>query len=145
MALFLFTRNILEGKPIDVFNYGKHTRGFTYIDDIVEGVTRVLDQPASGNVEWSGAKPDPATSAAPYRIYNIGSNSPTQLMRYVELIEENLGRKAELNYLPLQQGDVPDTHADVEDLMRDVGYRPTTSVEVGVGRFVEWYKSYYNA
>jgi UDP-glucuronate 4-epimerase len=144
MALFLFTRNILEGRPIDVFNHGKHTRGFTYIDDIVEGVIRVLDRPAAPNVQWSGAEPDPATSRAPYRIYNIGSNSPTQLMRYIELIEENLGRKAELNMLPLQPGDVPDTHADVEDLMREVGYRPTTPVETGVRRFVEWYKSYYH-
>lgn len=144
MALFLFTRNILEGKPIDVFNYGKHTRGFTYIDDIVEGVMRVLNQPAAANAEWSGADPDPASSAAPYRIYNIGGDAPTQLMRYVELIEESLGKKAELNYLPLQQGDVPDTHADVDDLMRDMGYRPTTPVEVGVRKFVEWYKSYYH-
>jgi UDP-glucuronate 4-epimerase len=144
MALFLFTRNILEGRPIDVFNHGKHTRGFTYIDDIVEGVIRVLDRPAAPNPQWSGAQPDPATSRAPYRIYNIGSNSPTELMRYIELIEENLGRKAELNLLPLQPGDVPDTYADVEDLMSDVGYRPTTPVETGVRRFVEWYKSYYN-
>jgi UDP-glucuronate 4-epimerase len=144
MALFLFTRNILDGRPIDVFNHGKHTRGFTYIDDIVEGVIRVLDRPAAANAQWSGADPDPATSRAPYQIYNIGSNSPTQLMRYIELIEENVGRKAELNLLPLQPGDVPDTHADVEDLMRDVGYRPATPVETGVRRFVEWYKSYYN-
>jgi UDP-glucuronate 4-epimerase len=143
MALFLFTRNILAGKPIDVFNNGKHTRGFTYIDDIVEGVIRILDKPSSGNPEWSGARPDPATSAAPYRIYNIGSNSATQLMRYVELIEQNLGRKAEINFLPLQQGDVPDACADVEHLMNDVGYRPQTPVEVGIARFIEWYKSYY--
>ena len=144
MALFLFTRNIIEGRPIDVFNYGKHTRGFTYIDDIVEGIIRVLDHPAEPNAQWTGAEPDPATSRAPYRIYNIGGSSPTQLMRYIELIEENLGTKAQLNLLPLQPGDVPDTHADVEDLMRDVGYRPDTPVEIGVRRFVEWYKSYYN-
>jgi UDP-glucuronate 4-epimerase len=143
MALFLFTRNILAGKPIDVFNYGKHTRGFTYIDDIVEGVIRVLDRPAQPDSSWSGAAPDPATSRAPYRVYNIGSDSATQLMRYIELIEENLGRKAQMNLLPLQQGDVPDTCADVTDLMRDVGYQPKTPVEVGVKRFVEWYKSYY--
>ena len=143
MALFLFTRNILDDKPIDVFNHGKHTRGFTYIDDIVEGVIRVLDRPAAPSGEWSGADPDPATSRAPYRVYNIGSNSATQLMRYIELIEENLGRKARLNLLPLQPGDVPDTCADVEDLMRDVGFRPQTPVETGVARFVEWYTSYY--
>jgi UDP-glucuronate 4-epimerase len=143
MALFLFTRNILADKPIDVFNHGKHTRGFTYVDDIVEGVIRVLDRPAAPSAEWNGAHPDPASSRAPYRIYNIGSDSATQLMRYIELIEENVGKKARLNLLPLQPGDVPDTSADVEDLMRDVGYRPQTPVEVGVRRFVEWYKSYY--
>lgn len=144
MALFLFTRNILAGKPIDVFNYGKHTRGFTYIDDIVEGVIRVLDRPAQPDSNWSGAAPDPATSRAPYRVYNIGNDSATQLMRYIELIEENLGKKAQLNLLPLQPGDVPDTCADVVDLMRDVGYQPKTPVEVGVKRFVDWYKSYYH-
>ena len=144
MALFLFTKNILAGRPIDVFNYGKHTRGFTYIDDIVEGVIRALDTVAVANVKWSGATPDPATSRAPYRVYNIGSNAATPLMRYIELIEQNVGRKAELNLLPLQPGDVPDTAADVEDLMRDVGYRPDTPVETGVERFVEWYRVYYN-
>jgi UDP-glucuronate 4-epimerase len=143
MALFLFTRNILANLPIDVFNHGKHTRGFTYIDDIVEGVMRVLDRPATPDATWSGADPDPATSHAPYRLYNIGSNNATQLMRYIELIEENLGRKAQLNLLPLQQGDVPDTCADVQDLMRDVGFSPETPVEVGVARFIEWYTSYY--
>jgi UDP-glucuronate 4-epimerase len=143
MALFLFTRNILAGQPIDVFNQGKHTRGFTYIDDIVEGVTRVLDRPAQPSDTWSGAEPDPATSRAPYRVYNIGSNNATQLMRYIELIEENLGRKARMNLLPLQPGDVPDTCADVDDLAREVGYSPSTSVEVGVRRFVEWYTAYY--
>jgi UDP-glucuronate 4-epimerase len=143
MALFLFTKNILAGKPIDVFNYGKHTRGFTYIDDIVEGVVRVLDRPAEPNPGWSGAAPDPATSRAPYRIYNIGSNAGTPLMRYIEVIEQNLGRKAELNLLPLQPGDVPDTRADVEDLARDVGYSPVTPVEIGVQKFIEWYRGYY--
>jgi UDP-glucuronate 4-epimerase len=143
MALFLFTRNIIAGKPIDVYNHGRHTRAFTYIDDIVEGVIRVLDRVATPSPEWTGATPDPATSRAPYRVYNIGSNTATQLMRYIELIEENLGLKAELNLLPLQQGDVPDTCADVADLVRDVGYSPTTPVETGVRKFVEWYKSYY--
>ncbi|MGZ8264162.1 MAG: NAD-dependent epimerase [Burkholderiales bacterium] len=144
MALFLFTRKMLADEPIDVFNYGKHTRGFTYIDDIAEGVVRVLDKLPQPNPEWSGAAPDPATSRAPYRIYNIGSNEPTPLLRYIQLIEENIGKKAKLNLLPLQPGDVPDTCADVEDLMRDVGYRPTTPVEVGVRNFVAWYRSYYN-
>ncbi|HYC48848.1 MAG TPA: NAD-dependent epimerase [Burkholderiales bacterium] len=145
MALFLFTRNIIAGRPIDVFNYGKHTRGFTYIDDIVEGVVRVLDRPAAANPAWTGSNPDPATSRAPYRVYNIGSNNATPLMRYIELIEKNLGRRAELNLLPLQQGDVPDTCAAVDDLVRDVGYRPETPIETGVQRFVEWYKSYYSS
>jgi UDP-glucuronate 4-epimerase len=143
MALFLFTKNILAGKPIDVFNYGRHTRGFTYIDDIVEGVVRVLDRPAQPDAKWSSAAPDPSTSHAPYRIYNIGSNEGTPLMRYIEVIEQNLGRKAELNLLPLQPGDVPDTSADVEDLVRDVGYSPTTPVEVGIRKFIQWYTDYY--
>jgi UDP-glucuronate 4-epimerase len=143
MALFLFTRKILADEPIDVFNYGNHTRGFTYIDDIAEGVVRVLDRPARPNADWSGAAPDPATSRAPYRIYNIGSNEATPLMRYIRLIEESVGRKARLNLLPLQPGDVPDTCAEVEDLMRDVGYRPETPVEVGVKNFVTWYRDYY--
>jgi UDP-glucuronate 4-epimerase len=143
MALFLFTRKILADEPIDVFNYGNHTRGFTYIDDIAEGVVRVLDRPARSNESWSGAAPDPATSRAAYRIYNIGSNEATPLMRYIQLIEENVGRKAKLNLLPLQPGDVPDTCADVEDLMGDVGYRPDTPVEVGVKNFVTWYRTYY--
>lgn len=144
MALFLFTRNILAGQPIDVFNYGRHSRSFTYIDDIVEGLIRVLDKIPEADTAWSGAAPNAATSRAPYRIYNIGSNSATPLMRYIELIEEALGRKAQLNLLPLQPGDVPDTCADVDDLMRDVGYRPDTPVEVGVKNFVTWYRSYYN-
>jgi UDP-glucuronate 4-epimerase len=143
MALFLFTRKILADEPIDVFNYGNHTRGFTYIDDIAEGVVRVLDRPAAPSAGWSGAAPDPATSRAAYRIYNIGSNEATPLMRYIRLIEENLGKSARLNLLPLQPGDVPDTCADVEDLMADVGYRPQTPVEVGVKNFVAWYRAYY--
>jgi len=144
MALFMFTKSILEGKPIDVFNYGNHRRDFTYIDDIVEGVIRVLDQPAPPNPEWSGDTPDPATSLAPYRIYNIGNNSPVELMRYIEVLETCLGKKAEKNLLPLQPGDVPDTYADVKDLIDDTGYKPNTSVEDGVARFVEWYRDYHN-
>lgn len=143
MALFLFTKNILAGAPIDVFNHGNHTRGFTYVDDIVEGVIRVLDKPATPDPAWSGAAPDPASSRAPYRVYNIGSDNATPLMRYIELIEKAVGRKAVLNLLPLQPGDVPDTCADVTDLMRDVGYRPATPVETGIEKFVEWYRSYY--
>ncbi|MBK6597924.1 MAG: NAD-dependent epimerase [Proteobacteria bacterium] len=143
MALFLFTRNILAGKPIDVFNYGKHTRDFTFVEDIVEGVVRACDRIATPNPDWSGDHPDPATSTAPFRLYNIGNNSPVQLARYIEVLEDCLGRKAERNLLPLQPGDVPDTYADVEDLVRDVGYKPATPVEEGVRRFVEWYLEYY--
>ncbi len=143
MALFLFTRNILEGKPIDVFNYGNHRRDFTYVDDIVGGVVAALDHVATGNAAWDSDRPDPGTSKAPYRLYNIGNSRPVDLMRYIELLEQRLGRKAEKNLLPLQQGDVPDTWADVEDLVTDVGYRPATPVEVGVGRFVDWYLDYH--
>ncbi|WP_018947750.1 NAD-dependent epimerase [Thioalkalivibrio sp. AKL17] len=143
MALFMFTRKILAGEPIDVFNYGNHRRDFTYIDDIVEGVIRTLDRPAQPNPEWSGAQPDSATSAAPYRLYNIGAHRPVELMHYIEVLEENLGKKAEKNLLPLQPGDVPDTYADVEDLRADTGYEPTTTVEEGVASFVAWYRDYY--
>jgi UDP-glucuronate 4-epimerase len=143
MALFLFTKNILAGKPIDVFNYGNHRRDFTYVGDIAEGVVRAMDRVARPNGAWSGDSPDPATSKAPYRIYNIGNQRPVELMRYIEVLEECLGRKSEKNLLPLQQGDVPDTWADVEDLVADVGYRPATPVEVGVRRFVDWYVDYY--
>jgi UDP-glucuronate 4-epimerase len=143
MALFLFTKNILAGKPIDVFNYGHHRRDFTYVEDIAGGVIAALDHVATPNPDWSGDKPDPATSPAPYRLYNIGNQRPVELMRYIELLEECLGRKAEKNLLPMQLGDVPDTWADVEDLVEDVGYRPATPVEVGVRRFVEWYCEYY--
>jgi UDP-glucuronate 4-epimerase len=143
MSLFLFTHNILAGKPIDVFNYGKHRRDFTYIDDIVEGIVRTLDKPATPNEYWSGNSPDPATSSAPYRLYNIGNNRPVELMRYIEVLETYLGKKAQRNLLPLQPGDVPDTFADVQDLAEDVGYRPSTSVEDGVKSFVDWYRSYY--
>jgi UDP-glucuronate 4-epimerase len=143
MSLFLFTRKILAGEPIDVFNYGNHRRDFTYIDDIVEGVIRTLDQIAVGNANWSGDTPDSATSLAPYKLYNIGSNNPVELLRFIELIEDRLGRKAERNLLPLQPGDVPDTYADVDALIEDVGYKPTTPIEEGIARFIDWYREYY--
>ena len=143
MALFLFTRKILAGEPIDVFNYGRHRRDFTYIDDIVEGVIRVLDQPAEPSPEWTGDAPDSATSSAPYRLYNIGNNNWVELSRYIEVLEDCLGRRAERNLLPLQPGDVPDTYADVDDLVRDLDYRPGTSVEEGIRRFVDWYMDYF--
>jgi UDP-glucuronate 4-epimerase len=143
MALFLFTKNIIAGKPIDVFNYGNHRRDFTYIDDIVEGVIRTMDHTAEPNPDWDPAKPDPGTSRAPYRIYNIGNQQPVELMHYIEVLEECLGRKAEKNLLPLQDGDVPDTWADTSDLVADVGYQPSTSVEVGVRNFVDWYLEFY--
>ncbi|MBM4220859.1 MAG: NAD-dependent epimerase [Gammaproteobacteria bacterium] len=143
MALFLFTKSILEGKPIDVFNYGKHRRDFTYVDDIVGGVVAALDHIATPNTDWNSDSPDPATSPAPYRLYNIGNARPVDLMHYIAVLEERLGRKAEMNMLPLQAGDVPDTWADVEDLARDVGYRPATPVETGVARFVDWYLDYH--
>lgn len=143
MALFLFTKKILAGEPIDIFNYGNHRRDFTYIDDIVEGVMRTLDTPATSDNEWSGLTPNPASSSAPYRIYNIGSNNPVELLRYVEILEDCLGRKATKNLLPIQPGDVPDTYANVDALIRDVDYQPTTPVEVGIERFVRWYRDYY--
>ncbi len=143
MALFKFTKNILAGEPIDVFNYGKHRRDFTYIDDIVEGVLRTLDHTAEINPQWDGAKPDPGTSQAPWRVYNIGNSQPVELLNYIQCIEQALGKKATLNLLPLQPGDVPDTFADVADLVADVGYQPATSVETGVARFIEWYRDYY--
>ncbi len=144
MALFMFTKNILAGKSIPVFNYGKHRRDFTYIDDIVEGVIRVLDQPAQPNPDWNGDEPDSGTSRAPYRLYNIGNNSPVELMHYIETLENCLGKKAEKELLPLQPGDVPDTYANVDDLVNDLGYKPATSVEEGVANFVKWYREYYN-
>jgi len=143
MALFLFTRNILEGKPIDVFNYGHHRRDFTYVDDIAEGVVRTLERVAQPDPKWNSDAPDPATSSAPFRLYNIGNNRPIELMRYIELIEECLGRKAQKNLLPLQSGDVPETFADIEDLVKEVGYRPSTPIEVGVKHFVDWFCEYY--
>ncbi|MEQ8409139.1 MAG: NAD-dependent epimerase [Gammaproteobacteria bacterium] len=143
MALFKFTRAILNDEPIDVFNHGKHIRDFTYIDDIVEGVTCTLDRIAPGNAEWDSDQPDPASSKAPYRLYNIGSNNPVELMHYIAVLEQALGKQAEKNFLPMQAGDVPVTFADVDALMNDLGYKPTTSVETGVARFVEWYRDFY--
>jgi UDP-glucuronate 4-epimerase len=142
MALFLFTKAILEGRPIDVFNNGQMRRDFTYVDDIVEGVLRVTDRIAQPNLDWSGAKPDPGTSKAPYRIYNIGNNNPVELMHLVACIEQNLGIIAKKNFLPMQAGDVAATYADVEDLVRDCGYKPETPIEKGVERFVSWYKGF---
>ena len=143
MALFIFTKKILAGEPIDVFNHGNHRRDFTYIDDIVEGVIRTLDSVATPNAEWSGTQPDPGTSKAPYRLYNIGSNNPVELSRFIEIIEERVGKKAEKNLLPLQPGDVPATYANVDDLIQDVGYKPSTSVEDGIANFVDWYRDFY--
>lgn len=143
MALFKFTRAILANEPIPVFNYGKHRRDFTFIDDIVEGVLRVLDRAPAPNPDWSGETPDPATSAAPYRLYNIGNNQPVELMDYIHLLEQCLGHKAKINLLPLQPGDVPDTYADVSDLARDTGYSPSTPVSEGIARFVDWYRGFY--
>ena len=145
MALFLFTKNIMEGKPIDVFNYGNHRRDFTYIDDIVSGVVHTLDNTATSNPDWDAADPDPGTSMAPYRLYNIGNRQPVELMRYIEVIEECVGKKAEMNMLPLQPGDVPDTWADTEALSNDVGYAPSTPIEVGVKKFVDWYLDFYHS
>ena len=142
MALFKFTRSILAGEPIQVFNYGKHRRDFTYVDDIVEGVIRTLDRPAPANAEWTGAQPDPGSSAAPWRVYNIGNNQPVDLLDYISALEHALGRTAVKELLPLQDGDVPDTYANVDDLVAEFHYRPATSVADGVGRFVAWYRDY---
>ena len=144
MALFLFTRHILAGTPIDVFNGGRHRRDFTYIDDIVQGVVAAVDKIATPDANWNSVAPDPATSNAPYRIYNIGNQQPVELLRYIEVLERCLGRQAKKNLLPMQLGDLPDTWADVEALARDVGYRPRTDLETGVKRFVEWYLGYYH-
>ena len=143
MALFLFTKAILAGEPIKVFNHGHHKRSFTYVDDIVEGVIRTLDQVPTANPEWNGDAPDPASSNIPYRIFNIGNEQPVQLLRYIEVLEQCLGKKAQMEMLPLQAGDVPDTEADVSELIERVGYRPKVSVEEGVANFVEWYRQYY--
>lgn len=143
MALFVFTRQILAGEPIEVFNHGKHTRDFTYIDDIVEGVLRIMDHVAKPNVSWRSEDPDPGTSTAPWRIYNIGSNNPVGLLRYIEIIEDSLGLKAQKKFLPIQPGDLPDTFANVDALIADVDYVPATALEIGIQRFVDWYRSFY--
>jgi UDP-glucuronate 4-epimerase len=143
MSPILFARNIMQDKPIDVFNYGNHRRDFTYIDDIVAGVTKVLDKPAQANSNWSSENPDPGTSAAPYRVYNIGNNNPVHLLDFIGALEEAIGKKAILNLLPLQPGDVPDTFADVSDLISDFDYKPSTTLKVGVNEFVAWYKQIY--
>ncbi|WP_420384899.1 NAD-dependent epimerase [Roseivirga sp.] len=143
MALFLFTKAILEGKPINIFNNGEMSRDFTYIDDIVEGVIRVNDNPPTGNPEWSGKNPDPGTAKAPYTVYNIGNNSPVKLMDFISIIEKALGKEAEKNFMPMQAGDVAATYADVEDLINNLGYKPQTSLEYGVGQFIKWYREFY--
>jgi UDP-glucuronate 4-epimerase len=144
MALFLFTRAILEDKPIKVFNQGKMSRDFTYVDDIVEGVVRVMDRIPESDPDWTGENPDPSSSRAPYRVYNIGNNSPVELLRFIEIIEEKTGKKAKKEMLPMQPGDVPATWADVEDLMRDTGFSPSTPLEKGVEKFVSWFREYYD-
>jgi UDP-glucuronate 4-epimerase len=143
MAPILFANHIAQGKAIDVFNYGRHRRDFTYIDDIVAGVIHALDNPAQSNNKWSGENPDPASSSAPYRIYNIGSNNPVELLHFIELMEQGLGKIAVKNLLPIQPGDVPDTYANVDLLAETVGYKPQVSIEEGVARFIEWYRHYY--
>jgi UDP-glucuronate 4-epimerase len=143
MALFKFTKAILVGDPIQVFNYGKHRRDFTYVDDIVEGVIRILDRPAPTNQDWNGAIPDPATSRAPWRVYNIGNSNPVQLFDYIRAIEKALGKQAKMELLPLQPGDVPDTFADVEDLVSQFDFKPNTSVGDGIAQFVAWYRDYF--
>lgn len=143
MAYFMFTKAILEERPIDVFNHGKMMRDFTYIDDITEGVVRVIDKVPLPDPDWDGSKPDSATSYAPYRLYNIGNNSPVELMYFIKVLEENLGKEARKNLMPMQAGDVPATYADIDDLARDVGFRPSTSIEKGIREFVNWYREYY--
>jgi len=143
MSLFLFTKKILAGEPIDVFNDGNHSRDFTYIDDIVKGVIRVADKIASPNPDWMSGQPDPGTSTAPYRLYNIGNNQPVTLMRFIEILEECLGKKSVKNYLPMQPGDVPATYANIDDLKEAVNFSPTTAIETGIEKFVKWYRSYY--
>lgn len=143
MALFLFTKAILEDRPIDVFNHGNMERDFTYIDDIVEGVYRIIDHVPQPNVDWTGMDPDPATSYCPWKVYNIGNNNKEKLMRYIEVLEQCLGKKAEKNFLPMQDGDVPATYANVDDLVRDINFKPNTSIEDGIQNFVNWYRDYY--
>ena len=143
MALFLFTKAALEGRAINVFNYGEMLRDFTYVDDIVEGVTRIIDNPAQPNPEWSGKQPDPSTSSSPYKIYNIGNNDPVKLVDFIEAIENALGKKIQKNMMPLQAGDVPATYANVDDLVRDIDYKPSTSVQKGIDNFVAWYREFF--
>jgi UDP-glucuronate 4-epimerase len=143
MALFLFTKAILEGKPIDVYNNGMMKRDFTYIDDIVECISRLVPKIAQPDTNWDGMSPDPGTSFAPYRIFNVGNNQPVELIRFIEIIDEKLGKKAKRNFMPIQDGDVPETYADVEDLMRQVDFKPSTPIEQGIGKFVDWYLEYY--
>jgi len=143
MALFLFTKAIVEGKAIDVFNNGKMRRDFTYVDDIVEGIIRLLVKVPKGNEKWDGNNPDPASSFAPYRVFNIGNNKPVELLKFIEVLEEKIGKKAIKSFMPIQPGDVPETYADIEALEQAVGFRPSTSIEVGVGKFVDWYREYY--
>ena len=145
MALFIFAKSILEGKPIQIFKEGNMLRDFTYVDDIVEGIIRVIDNPPAGNKKWTGKKPDPSSSLAPYRIYNIGNSSPVKLMDFIEAIEKSLGKKAIKEFLPMQAGDVPATWADVDDLKDDLGYKPDTSVLQGIENFIKWYREYYSA
>ncbi|MCX7910527.1 MAG: NAD-dependent epimerase [Endomicrobia bacterium] len=144
MAIFIFTKNILENKPIDVYNYGKMKRDFTYIDDVVEAVVRIMNKIPQPNISWSGTEQDPSFSFAPYKIYNVGNNKPIELLEVIEIIEKYLGKKAKKNLLPIQPGDVVETYADIEDLIRDIGFKPSTSIEVGIRNFIEWYKEYYN-
>jgi UDP-glucuronate 4-epimerase len=143
MALFRFTKAILADEPIEVFNHGRHARDFTYIDDIVEGILRTADKPPEPNPDWNTDAPDPATSSAPYRVYNIGNNSPVELMDFIAAIEKAIGREAKKVFLPRQPGDVPKTFANVDDIVRDIGFRPSTPITEGVARFVDWYRSYY--
>ncbi len=143
MALFKFTKNIIDGNTIDIFNYGQHTRDFTYVDDIVEGIIRVLGKIPLPNNEWNSNTPELGTSSAPYKLYNIGSNNPQDLIKYIEVLEETLGIRARRNLMPMQDGDVPDTFADVDSLIEAIDYKPSTSIETGIQRFVEWYLDYY--
>ena len=143
MALFLFTKAIIDGKPIEVFNHGKMKRDFTYVDDIVEAIARLIPKIPKPDPEWSGLIPDPSSSFAPYRVYNIGNNKPIELLRFIEVIEQKIGKKAIKNFMPIQDGDVPETYADVDDLMREIDFKPSTEIEVGVGKFVDWYMDYY--
>jgi UDP-glucuronate 4-epimerase len=144
MALFLFTKAIFDGQPIDVFNHGKMKRDFTYVDDIVEGIYRLIPKFPVANKDWKSDAPDPSSSFVPYRLYNIGNNQPVELMKFIEAIEQKIGKKAIKNFMDIQKGDVPATYADVDDLMMDVGFRPDTSIDEGIGKFVQWYKTYYN-